>query len=104
MESKIKDRYSRQILLIGEKNQKKLAKAKIGIVGLGALGSAAAELLARTGIGTLYLWDADRIEESNLSRQHLYTEEDLGQFKVKAAEKRIKKINSKIIIKSFIKY
>lgn len=91
----MKERFSTQEIVIGKEGQKKLSEAAIAIVGLGALGSLSAQLLARAGIGKLILIDKDRVEEKNLHRQ-FYTEEDIGKPKAFALEKHIKKVNSKI--------
>lgn len=64
------------------------------IIGCGALGSASAELLARAGVGTIKLIDRDIVELSNLQRQHLFTEKDVGSPKPVALSKRLKEINS----------
>ncbi|MGI8316949.1 ThiF family adenylyltransferase [Halobacillus mangrovi] len=94
------DRYSRQELFtpIGKEGQALLSTKHVLIVGAGALGSANAEMLARAGIGKITIIDRDYIEWSNLSRQHLYTEEDAMEVlsKAKAAEYHLKKINSEI--------
>lgn len=95
------ERYSRQILLLGKKGQEKIAKAKVAIIGVGALGTVAAELLARAGVGELVLIDRDVVEESNLQRQLLFTEKDLGKSKALIAEKKLKEINSSLKIKSY---
>lgn len=97
-------RYSRQTILseIGEDGQQKIENATVAIVGIGALGTVAAELLARTGIGNLTLIDRDIIEESNLQRQLLFTEKDVGRSKAVVAGEKIKEVNSscKITIKA----
>lgn len=89
-------RYSRQTLLkeIGKEGQEILQNKKVAIVGIGALGTVAAELLTRAGIGSLILIDRDTVEESNLQRQTLFAEKDIGKNKVIAAARRIKEINS----------
>src|SRR3989338_4354446 len=91
-------RYSRQILLqeIGKEGQVILQNKKVAIVGVGALGTVAAELLARAGGGSLILIDRDTVEESNLQRQTRFDEKSAGKNKASAAEKRIKEINSEI--------
>lgn len=91
------ERYSRQTPLeeIGVEGQEKLAEKSVAIVGLGALGSVSAELLARAGVGKLLLIDRDVVEESNLPRQFLYAEEDIGKSKAQAAKQRLEKINSR---------
>lgn len=95
-------RYSRQILLneIGREGQEKIQNKKVAIVGVGALGTVAAELLARAGVGSLILIDRDVVEKSNLQRQTLFDEKDVGRSKVVAAEKRIGEINSEIKVGS----
>ncbi len=95
-------RYSRQILLkeIGKGGQEILENKKVAIVGIGALGTVATELLARAGVGSLILIDRDIVEESNLQRQTLFDEKDIEKSKASAAEKRIKEINSAIKIET----
>ncbi|MBI2666178.1 ThiF family adenylyltransferase [Candidatus Woesearchaeota archaeon] len=73
---------------------------KIAIVGIGALGTAAAELLARSGIGTLQLIDRDVVEENNLHRQLLFTENDLEKSKAEIAKEKLKEINTSLKIES----
>jgi len=93
-------KYSRQILLpqIGKIGQEKLSRAKVAIVGIGALGTVAAELLTRAGIGSLLLIDRDMIEESNLQRQVLFDEKDIGKSKAITAKEKLQRINSQITI------
>jgi len=93
-------RYLRHEQLIGKPAQKSLQKKTIAIVGLGALGTNTASLLARAGI-SLKLIDFDNIELSNLQRQSLYDEQDIGKPKALVAEKKLKKINSEIKIQAF---
>lgn len=88
------ERYSRQALLFGEEGQKKIEQAVVAIVGLGALGTVAADLLIRAGVGTLLLIDREVVEESNLQRQTLYEEKDVGRSKAVAAKEKLVKINS----------
>lgn len=96
----LNDRYSRQILFeeIGEAGQRKLADARVLIVGCGALGSAQAESLARAGVGNLRIVDRDFVEASNLQRQTMFTERDAeeGLPKSVAAASHIREINSDI--------
>ena len=93
-------RYQRQELFIGKNKQNKLNKSTVAVIGLGALGSFASELLARAGVN-LILVDRDTIELVNLQRQMLFTEKDIGELKAEKAKEHLKKINSNINIKSF---
>ena len=96
------ERYSRQILFppIGRAGQKKLAAARIAIVGCGATGSAMASLLCRAGVGTLRIIDRDYVEPSNLQRQVLFDEADATESlpKAIAAARKIKGFNSEIAV------
>lgn len=94
------ERYSRQISIpeIGKEGQQKLRDAKVLIIGAGGLGSPVALYLTAAGVGTIGLIDYDIISESNLNRQVLYEEKNLGQLKVKAAETRLKGLNSEVCI------
>ncbi len=93
-------RYSRQEIFIGKKAQKILEKSTVSIIGLGALGTVTANLLARSGIN-LILIDRDLLELSNLQRQSLFNEKDINKPKVIAAGEKLKKINSQIKIKAY---
>lgn len=84
---------ARQSLLIGEKGCERLAGASIAVVGLGGVGGAAAEALARAGVGRLILMDHDCISLTNINRQLLATTETVGMPKTEAAAARIKSIN-----------
>lgn len=93
-------RYSRQIKLseLGEEGQKKLAQAKVLIIGVGGLGCPVATYLVAAGVGKIGLMDADRVEVSNLHRQVLFKENDLGEWKVDAAKKALTSQNSEVEI------
>jgi adenylyltransferase/sulfurtransferase len=96
------DRYSRQILFqgIGAEGQRKLATARVALVGCGATGSALAGLLARAGVGTLRIIDRDYVEPSNLQRQSLFDEKDAAESlpKAIAAARQIAAFNSQIVV------
>ncbi len=94
------DRYSRQevLPLIGNEGQEKLSKSSVAVVGCGALGSVAAELLARAGVGTLTLIDHDVVDLTNLQRQSLYTEADISKPKASVLKTHLEEINSTISI------
>jgi len=96
------ERYSRQVLFppVGAEGQRKLAQARIAIVGCGATGSALASLLARAGVGYLRIIDRDFVEPSNLQRQVLFDEADAAESlpKAIAAARKIAAFNSGIIV------
>ncbi|MEP0073929.1 MAG: molybdopterin-synthase adenylyltransferase MoeB [Marinomonas sp.] len=96
------DRYSRQLLLsnFDIAGQLALAEAKILVIGLGGLGNIAAMYLATSGVGHLVLADGDQIESSNLPRQVLYDENQLGQDKVAAAMEQIAKKNPGVHVRT----
>ncbi len=94
----MEERYTRQEAVIGRDGQKKLGQSKVVVIGLGATGSATVEMLARAGVGDILLIDRDCVEPSNLSRQTLYAEQDIGKEKALAARERLKQINSLIKI------
>jgi molybdopterin-synthase adenylyltransferase len=94
------ERYSRQILFreIGRSGQEKLSKARVLLVGCGALGASHAEILARAGVGFLRVVDRDFVEFTNLQRQTLFSEADARERlpKAIAAKNRLAEINSEI--------
>lgn len=94
------NRYDRQIRLpeFGSEGQEKLRNAKVLIVGAGGLGCPAAQYLVAAGIGTLGLIDFDRVDTTNLHRQILFRESDVGRFKVEAAKEVLEAMNSEVEI------
>jgi bacteriocin biosynthesis cyclodehydratase domain-containing protein len=80
--------------------QRRLRDAKIAVLGVGGLGGAAALWLASIGIGEMWLIDGDRVEPSNLNRQILFTEAEIGLLKVEAATARLRSFNSQMRITS----
>ncbi|MGL5829629.1 MAG: HesA/MoeB/ThiF family protein [Angustibacter sp.] len=80
--------------------QRSLAESRVTVLGLGGLGSFAALSLAAIGVGSLRIVDFDRVEHSNLNRQILYVDSDIGQKKVAAARKRLRLINKHISIEA----
>ena len=89
-------RYSRQILLpqIDIKGQQKLLDSHVLIIGLGGLGSPVALYLAAAGVGHLTLVDDDEVELSNLQRQIVHGEQNIGEKKVASASQRLHSLNS----------
>ena len=83
--------YSRHYPLasIGRENQLKLKYRRILIAGMGGLGTVSSELLASIGVGIIRIVDYDVVERSNLPRQKLYSEYDIGRAKVEVAEVRL---------------
>ena len=98
LDNKELERYSRQIMLedIGFEGQLKLREAKFCVVGIGGLGTVIASQLAAMGVGTLRIVDRDVIEISNLHRQALFNDSDIGQVKVEVAAKRLKQMNPNV--------
>ena len=97
-----RERYDRQIMIgeIGEEGQKKLKRSRVVIAGGGGLGSPIALYLAAAGIGTIRMIDHDRVALSNLNRQILHGEEDIGKRKVDSASSKLKKLNSAVTIEA----
>ncbi|MEM6326894.1 MAG: ThiF family adenylyltransferase [Bacteroidota bacterium] len=96
------ERYDRQMRLpeVGEAGQQSLSASVAVLVGVGGLGAPAALYLAAAGVGTLRLVDFDRVDRSNLHRQVLYTEADVGRPKVEAAADRLRERNPDIQVET----
>ncbi len=99
------ERYSRQIIMdqIGVDGQKKIFKSSISIIGCGGLGTSAAQYLAMSGVNSLVLIDDDEISLSNLNRQTLFNEKDIGRKKSKILANKILKINKTLKVKNLEK-
>lgn len=97
------ERYSRHIILkeIGVKGQKKLAAAKVLIIGAGGLGAPAAMYLAAAGVGQIGIVDLDRVDRSNLQRQIIHTTEDLNKPKVLSAKETMEAINPDVKVVTY---
>lgn len=102
LSSKDLERYSRQVMLeeIGYEGQLKLKNAKVCVVGVGGLGNPIATRLVAMGIGKIRIVDRDVVELSNLHRQTMFDESDIGQVKVEAAAKKLRKMNSDVLIEA----
>ncbi len=88
-------RYNRQLIIpdFGEEGQRKLKESHVVIVGVGGLGCASATYLTAAGVGHITIVDSDIVELSDLNRQILYWEEDIGEKKVIAAQRKLSKLN-----------
>lgn len=98
----LNERYARQVRLpeIGPEGQRKLARARVLLIGAGGLGSPAALYLAGAGVGTLGLVDADQVDRSNLHRQVLHAEAAIGQSKTESARARLEALNPDILVRT----
>ena len=96
------ERYDRQIKIrgIGETGQEKLKRAKVIIAGSGGLGSPAAIYLVAAGVGTVRIVDYDRVELSNLNRQILHWDSDIGRSKVDSAIEKLSQLNQDVKIEA----
>ena len=103
METNYRERYARQCMLpeIGQEGQIKLKQAKVLLVGVGGLGSPISLYLTGAGVGTLGLIDDDIVSITNLQRQILYTEKEIGLSKVQQAQKKLEALNPDVSIKIY---
>jgi len=99
----MQEMFQRNIQFWGEEKQKILADSSILIAGIGGLGCVVAEGLTRAGIGKLILIDKDTVEISNLNRQILFDQNDLGKLKVEVAKSKLKAINPELEIVTYQK-
>jgi molybdopterin-synthase adenylyltransferase len=93
-----RERYKRQMMLFGDEGQERLKKAHIFIAGAGGLGSPVSLYLAVAGIGTITIVDMDTVDQTNLNRQILHTDRDIGKKKTASAEEKLTAINPDITI------
>jgi molybdopterin/thiamine biosynthesis adenylyltransferase len=102
----LQEKYSRQVLFagIGPEGQQRLLASRAAIVGCGAIGAAAANLLVRAGVGYLRIIDRDFVEPSNLQRQTLFDESDALNIlpKAVAAERKLRSINSSVAVEGVV--
>jgi len=94
------ERYARHIVLreIGGAGQRRLRAAKVAVIGAGGIGSPAIQYLAAAGIGSLTLIDDDRVDLSNLQRQTLFGEADIGSAKVAAAAAAVRRLTPSVSV------
>jgi adenylyltransferase/sulfurtransferase len=106
VDNSLEEKYSRQILFagIGSQGQQRLLASSAVIVGCGAIGGAAANLLVRAGVGRIRIVDRDFVEPSNLQRQTLFDESDARDAlpKAVAAERQLHSINSSVSVEGLV--
>jgi molybdopterin/thiamine biosynthesis adenylyltransferase len=97
-----RERYDRQIMIgeIGQEGQERLKRSRVVIAGAGGLGSPIAIYLTAAGIGMIRMIDHDQVTLSNLNRQILHWEEDIGSNKVDSARKKLRNLNSAVEIEA----
>lgn len=95
------DQFIRTRLLVGDEPLERLRKARVAVFGVGGVGGYAVEALARSGVGTLHLYDDDTVSESNLNRQIAALHSTLGQPKAEVMAKRILDVNPDCHVKAF---
>lgn len=98
LDDRQRQRYARHLALpeVGEGGQARLLAARVAVIGVGGLGNPCLLYLAAAGVGTLGLIDGDRVERSNLQRQILFGEEDVGRLKVARAAAALARVNPEI--------
>lgn len=97
----VENRYIKNLNSISEENMDALKKSKVCIVGCGGLGGFIIEILARIGVGNLVLVDGDTFNETNLNRQLMSTEKNIGKSKVEEAALRVGQINSEVKVTTY---
>ncbi len=103
LDREARERYARHVLIpeVGEAGQLKLLQSKVLLIGAGGLGCPAALYLAAAGVGTLGLVDDDVVDRSNLQRQVLHGEADVGRPKVESARARLAALNPALAVREF---
>ena len=94
----MREEWTRSALLLGEEALEKLAASRVAVFGIGGVGGFAAEALARTGVGTIDLFDKDVVSPSNINRQIIALHSTLGRPKVEVMRERIRDINPEIAV------
>ncbi len=97
------ERYARHFVLpgVGEEGQKKLKASRVLVIGAGGLGSPVLFYLAAAGVGRLGIVEHDRVDRSNLNRQILFTEADVGRKKAEVAKERLLALNPTITVEAY---
>ena len=104
LQSSLNERYIKHVNFnkIGAEGQKVLCNSSVVIIGAGGLGSNFANHFVRAGFKKVRIIDKDKVELSNLQRQWLYDEQDIGSYKAQAAVKKLSKVNSTIQIEAVV--
>lgn len=95
------DRFSRSYRVFGEDNMERIINSRVIVFGLGGVGGAAAEALARAGVGTLGIVDKDMVDITNINRQIIATDKTVGMNKTDALEERLVTINPDLKINKY---
>jgi adenylyltransferase/sulfurtransferase len=95
-----RSRYTRQIILFGDEAQERLKGAEVFIAGAGGLGCPVSIYLAVAGVGTITIVDQDAVELSNLNRQILHWDRDIGRMKADSAGEKLREINPDITVRA----
>ncbi|MEM3140898.1 MAG: HesA/MoeB/ThiF family protein [Nitrososphaerota archaeon] len=100
------ERYDRQIRIkgIGVDGQLKIKNSRVAVIGIGGLGGISSMYLVAAGVGFVKIIDFGRVELSNLNRQLLYSEEDVGRLKVEVAARKLESLNSDVTIEAVNEY
>lgn len=95
------NQFSRSALLLGNEGMDKLRNARVAVFGIGGVGGHAAEALARTGVGSLDLFDNDTVSLTNINRQIIATLDKVGEYKVDVMNERIAQINPEAEVNAY---
>ncbi len=95
------ERFSRTARVIGEEKLNKLINSSVIVFGLGGVGAAACEALARAGVGRIGIVDKDKVDITNINRQLIATDDTLGENKTDVTEKRLFSINPNLVIEKY---
>ena len=97
----MQEQFSRTAMLLGEDALEVLSHSRVAVFGIGGVGSYAVEALARSGVGSLDLIDADDVDITNLNRQLIALHSTVGRSKVDVAAERVRDINPQCLVKTF---
>lgn len=97
----MENRWQRSALLLGVESIEKLEKSHVAVFGVGGVGSYSVEALARSGVGTISLFDSDEVCESNINRQMIALTSTIGKLKVEVSKQRILDINPNAVVYTY---